>query len=213
MRTERILPPGIADDSSKAYAGLVDRLDCLDVSVTLVDLIDRVDASALPSLLTQFHVDFVRPGSREATLRRKILGSVAWHRRKGTPAAVAAIVEEMTGICPLVRERRYFVLGVSILGDEINRPPFPGFQVGIGLLGIDGLGVPDRWFEADVILASGQAKALGVTSADAQTPAAAVAPARTWLTVRFAPFVLGDAAYGRLGLDPLADKSAPLDIN
>jgi len=201
MQTERILPPGIIDDSSLAYAALVDRFDALDPSVTLVDLIDRVDASALPSLLAQFHVDFVRPGSGERALREKVAGSVAWHRRKGTPDAVAGLVEEMTGLRPAIWERRYFALGVSGLGGAVHAPPRPGFLAGLSRLGVAGLGMPDLWFVADVVFSGKEARAAGVTAGDVEPLAAAVRPARTWTTVRFWPFVLGDGVYGRLGLD------------
>ena len=206
MWTERILPPGIVDVSSRAYAGLVDRFDELDPSVTLVDLIDLVDVSALPTLLAQFHVDFVRPGSSEVALRGKIKGSVAWHRRKGTPEAVAGLVEEMLDIRPAVRERRYFVLGVSGLGDQINRPPFPGFQVGRSRLGVDGLGIPDRWFVADILLESGAAGALGVRAADVDPLVRSAAPARTWAVTRFGPLLAGDPEYGRLGIDVFSGR-------
>jgi len=202
MRTEPLLPPGIRDDAARAHASLVDRFDALDPAVTLVDLIDRVDASALPSLLAQFHVDFVKPGEGEARHRARIKDSVAWHSRKGTPDAVADLIWEMLEIRPQVREpRRYFVLGASALGDTVSGPPWPGFQAGISRLGVTGLGMPRLWFLADVILPGNEAKARAVTQAELVPLIRAVKPARAWVTARFTPLLLGDPDYGRLGVD------------
>ena len=202
MRTEYLLPPGIVDVSTKAYATLEDRIDYLDPSVVLTGLIDRVDATALPALLAQFHVDFTRPGISEDEMREKIKGSVDWHRHKGTPDAVAGIVADITGITPTIKERKYFLLGHSALCiDEISKPASPGFRVGLAQLGIHGLGLPDKWFSADVILDSHQAGQSQVKSADVDPLVMAVKPARTWHTTRFAPTLLGHPDYGRLGID------------
>ncbi len=202
MRTEELLPEGILDDSTRAYASLVDRFDYLDPSVVLVDLLDRVDASALPTLLAQFHVDFVRPGAGEEDQRELVKTSVDWHRRKGTPDAVAGLVADITGVAPRVKERRYFILGQSALNlDEISKPPRPGFRVGQSQLGVHGLGMPDMWFTADVVLDSGQAAGAEVSAAAVDPLVAAVKPARTWATVRFSPMRLGHADYCRLGVD------------
>jgi hypothetical protein len=190
------------DDSSRAYAGLVDRFDYLDPSVALVNLIDRVDASALPALLAQFHVDFFPVDGGEELMREKIKGSVDWHRRKGTPDAVAELIQEMTGLVPTVKERKYFVIGQSALDlDEISKPPAPGFQIGLSQLDIHGLGLPDKWHLADVVLSSSHAQAQGVTATDVDPLVQAVKPVRTWHTTRFSPMLLGHADYGRLCID------------
>jgi hypothetical protein len=202
MRTSDLIPPGIAEVRSQAYAALVDRFNYLDPTVVLTGLVDRVSASALPVLLAQWHVDFVKAGGDEGYLRDKIKGSVDWHRRKGTPDAVAGLVSEITGITPTIKERRYFLMGQSALGmDEISKPPNPGFRVGLAQLGIHGLGMPDKWFLTDVILDSRQAGQSQVKAADVDPLVAAVKPTRTWHTTRFAPTLLGHPDYGRLGID------------
>lgn len=201
MLTEDLLPPGIADESGKALAAIVDGIELLDVSLPLVNLVDRVSQNILPHLLDQFHVDFIRPDASEEERREKVKNSVDWHRRKGTPAHLEELIREMTGLTAQIREKKYFLLGRTGLGQPLAQPPRPGFRLGSSKLGKDGLGMPDRWFEFDVRLDSRSARASGLASRDVDALAMAVKPARCRHVARFGPILLGHPQYSRLGVD------------
>ncbi|WP_027190077.1 phage tail protein [Fundidesulfovibrio putealis] len=201
MLTEDLLPPGIADESGKALAAIVDGIELLDLSVPLVNLVDRAAPDILPHLLDQFHVDFIRPDASEEDRREKVKNSVDWHRRKGTPAHLEALVREMTGLTSRIREKKYFLLGRTGLGQPLAQPPRSGFRLGSSKLGRDGLGMPDRWFEFDINLDSRQARESAVAARDVDALATAVKPARCRHVTRFGPILLGHPQYARLGVD------------
>lgn len=94
---DELLQPSLQGDSRmENLARLIARLSALPVSVPIVNLFDRVDASALPSLGEQFHIMGVEgwnlAGSE--TARRALLKrAIELHRHKGTPWAVRTALE------------------------------------------------------------------------------------------------------------------------
>jgi phage tail P2-like protein len=91
-----LLPaPLAADPSLQAIEALAARLSDLDVSAVLTNLVDHVDASALPHLAWQFSL-FDEPAwslaESDDQRRALIKGSIELHRRKGTPWAVRQMI-------------------------------------------------------------------------------------------------------------------------
>lgn len=86
-----LIPASIKDVSTEAYNEMLEKLSDLDLSSLLVYVIDRVDASALPALIDQFHVSGVEGATlaeTDANRRELVKNSIAIHRGKGTPGAV-----------------------------------------------------------------------------------------------------------------------------
>jgi hypothetical protein len=205
MAERRIIPPGIRDAVAVAYADLLGRYDAMDRSAVIPLLVDRVTATAIPVLLEQFHVDFCRPDATETQRRQLVKRSIPWHRVKGTPGALRELVEYWYGITPTIRERTYFLLGSSRLGQEgLGVAPSTPFCLGLAKAGARlSLPRPGK-FHFDVIIAHADAVAASVVRADVAAMATAMMPARSRATVRFRGFRLGDATYSQLGRDLLA---------
>jgi len=206
MAERRIIPPGIADDVATAYADLLGRLDVIDRAAVIPLLIDRVTATALPHLLEQFHVDFMRPDASEAQRRALVKNSIPWHRTKGTPGALRELLETWYGVPPRIRERRYFLLGGSKLGrDGLGNAPTRPFLLGSARLDTSPLSLPKTCiFDFDVQIEHNDAVARAVNRADVAAMATAMMPARCRRAVRFRGFRCGDATYSQLGRDLLA---------
>lgn len=90
--TAEILPPSIRDARSLALAGLVDRLDQVDLTKLLVWRFAETEASALPHLAAGFDAPMMsRRPLTVAELRARVAGSVELHRLYGTPAGLKAL--------------------------------------------------------------------------------------------------------------------------
>lgn len=81
-------------------ARLTARLSALPIETPLVNLVDIVTASALPSLGRQFHImgdegwNYART---EAERRALLKNAIEMHRRKGTPWAVRTAIDTALG--------------------------------------------------------------------------------------------------------------------
>ncbi|HEY0155444.1 MAG TPA: phage tail protein [Longimicrobium sp.] len=87
----RLLPPGIADDRSRAFLGLIERVGDVDLSPLLVNRVDSVPAEALYALAWQMGVTGLAGwdlANTEAD-RRELLGrAIELQRHRGTPWAI-----------------------------------------------------------------------------------------------------------------------------
>jgi len=209
MAERRIIPPGIQDAVATAYADLLGRFDVMDRAAVIPLLVERVTSTALPHLLEQMHVDFMRPDASSAVRRQAIKASIPWHRTKGTPGALVELVQLMAGVTPSIRERTYFLLGGRFGGSRLGRDslcavPAAPFCLGLAKLG-SRLNLPrTSKYHFDIVIEHAAAVAASVVRADVAAMATAMMPARCRRIVRFRGFRLGDA-YSQLGRDLLAN--------
>ncbi len=90
--TADILPPSIRDERSLALAGLVDRLDLVDMTKLLVWRFAETEATALPHLAAGFDTPLMaRRPLTTAELRGRVASSTELHRLYGTPAGLRAL--------------------------------------------------------------------------------------------------------------------------
>lgn len=93
-----ILPPNLLEDKkiNAAARALDDELQKITAATRKALLLPRLDElseEVIDLLAWQWHVDFYEPiGMDIETKRRLIKNSIAWHRIKGTPAAVEQVV-------------------------------------------------------------------------------------------------------------------------
>ncbi|EFC55316.1 TPA: phage tail protein I [Enterobacter cancerogenus] len=92
------LPPPLASDERFSILADIaaERFARIDLTTLLVNLIDLVDASALPSLAEQFHVQGLEGWSfccNEQEKRELIKQAIELHKYKGTPWAVRRVLE------------------------------------------------------------------------------------------------------------------------
>lgn len=89
-------PPLASDERFTRLANLAaERFAQLDLTVLLIDLVDLVDASALPSLAEQFHVQGLEGwlfAQDERQKRKLIKQAIELHRYRGTPWAVRQVL-------------------------------------------------------------------------------------------------------------------------
>ena len=203
MLDQRLLPPGVADVNGKAVNGLLERYSLLDKAVVLTQLIDRVKAQALPHLLEERHVDFVRPDTPQDVQRALIRNSFVWHKAKGTPGALSEVVQTVCAANPQILEKCYFLLGHSQLGDSLAAAEPSMFILGYSQLGQSSLPRPRLGaFDFDLCLSSAQAETLDILREDLSGICQVMRPARTRAWVRFRGFRLG-SSYSLLGIDYL----------
>ncbi|ASG90107.1 phage tail protein I [Salmonella enterica subsp. salamae] len=93
-----LLPPPLASDERFSILANIaaERFAQLDMTTLLVYLVDVVDASALPSLAEQFHVQGLEGwlfASNEQEKRELIKQAIELHKYKGTPWAVRRVLE------------------------------------------------------------------------------------------------------------------------
>ncbi|WP_194207255.1 phage tail protein I [Superficieibacter sp. 1612_C1] len=93
-----LLPPPLASDERFSILANIaaERFARLDLTALLVYLVDLVDASALPSLAEQFHVQGLEGwlfASDEQEKRELIKQAIELHKYKGTPWAVRRVLE------------------------------------------------------------------------------------------------------------------------
>lgn len=115
-----LLPPSIRDERSLALAGLVDRLDDVDLTRLLVWRFAEVEASALPHLAAGFDAPLItrRPLTTEE-LRGRVAGATELHRLYGTPAGLCALARLVGAEVVAIEEapRKQF-LGAGPTADE-----------------------------------------------------------------------------------------------
>ncbi|ECI0413801.1 phage tail protein I [Salmonella enterica subsp. salamae] len=93
-----LLPPPLASDERFSILANIaaERFAQLDMTTLLVYLVDIVDASALPSLAEQFHVQGLEGwlfASNEQEKRELIKQAIELHKYKGTVWAVRRVLE------------------------------------------------------------------------------------------------------------------------
>lgn len=93
-----LLPPPLASDERFSILANIaaERFAQLDMTTLLVYLVDVVDASALPSLAEQFHVQGLEGwlfASDEQEKRELIKQAIELHKYKGTVWAVRRVLE------------------------------------------------------------------------------------------------------------------------
>ena len=98
-----ILPPNLLEDAQiyAAAKSLDDELQRVTTAcreVLHLPRLDELPEAVLDLLAWQWHVDFYEPlGLDIATKRRLVKESIAWHRTKGTPAAVEKMIKATWG--------------------------------------------------------------------------------------------------------------------
>jgi phage tail P2-like protein len=97
IRLIDILPPNIAQDPKVAAAAAA--LDAELKAVTqavdqclFISRLDNLSGPVLDLLARQYHVDFYEPDLPLEQKRSLVKGSLDWHKRKGTPAAVEELI-------------------------------------------------------------------------------------------------------------------------
>lgn len=96
MADKRLIPPGIRDANTEALNELIDRYGNIDLVSVLVNIIDLVDASALPHLAEQFHITGDEGwllASNEIEQRDLIKNAIILHKHKGTKYAIERVCE------------------------------------------------------------------------------------------------------------------------
>ncbi|EJV7866277.1 phage tail protein I [Salmonella enterica] len=93
-----LLPPPLASDERFSILANIaaERFAQIDLTALLVYLVDIVDASALPSLAGQFHVQGLESwlfAANEQEKRELIKQAIELHKYKGTPWAVRRVLE------------------------------------------------------------------------------------------------------------------------
>ncbi|EHQ9703759.1 phage tail protein I [Salmonella enterica] len=93
-----LLPPPLASDERFSILANIaaERFAQIDLTALLVYLVDIVDASALPSLAGQFHVQGLEDwlfAANEQEKRELIKQAIELHKYKGTPWAVRRVLE------------------------------------------------------------------------------------------------------------------------
>ena len=93
-----ILPDSILQDEQVAAAAKALDTELQKVTAATIEALhlprlDELPETVLDLLAWQWHVDFYEPLGMDVETKRKLIKqSIAWHRMKGTPAAVEAVV-------------------------------------------------------------------------------------------------------------------------
>ena len=93
-----ILPPNLLTDkqiyaAARALDDELQKITAATKEALLLPRLDELPEEVIDLLAWQWHVDFYEPvGMNIDTKRRLIKNSIAWHRIKGTPAAVEQVV-------------------------------------------------------------------------------------------------------------------------
>lgn len=97
-----ILPPNLAEDETIRNMALaidteMQRTTEMSRNVLLLARIDELDDATIDLLAKQFKVDFYDVDTPLERKRELVRTSIAWHRKKGTPAAVQQVVDTLIG--------------------------------------------------------------------------------------------------------------------
>ena len=93
-----LLPASISGDANviaaaSAIDGELQKVTALSPEAVLIARIDVLPEKVLDLLAWQWHVDFYEPVGFSIEKKRAVIkNSIAWHRKKGTPWAVAQVV-------------------------------------------------------------------------------------------------------------------------
>ncbi|WII39203.1 phage tail protein I [Paenibacillus thiaminolyticus] len=112
IRLLDLIPPNLREDENvRAAAEAIDSelhaVTELMPSVAILHHIDTLDEEWVDELAWQFHVDFYDPNLPIEQKRELVKNSLAWHRRKGTPSAVAELITTIFGSGQVVEWYEY----------------------------------------------------------------------------------------------------------
>lgn len=105
-----IMPENLlADKNIRNIANVIDKtlkVVCPKTATpAIISRIDELDSDVIDSLAWQYNVDFYEPvGMKISTKRKLVRESIAWHRMKGTPAAVEKLLSSSFGQSAKVTE-------------------------------------------------------------------------------------------------------------
>ena len=105
-----IMPENLlADKNIRNIANVIDKtlkgIYPKTATPAIISRIDQLDSDAIDSLAWQYNVDFYEPvGMNISTKRKLVRESIAWHRMKGTPAAVERLLSSSFGQSAKVSE-------------------------------------------------------------------------------------------------------------
>lgn len=95
VELKRLIPPSIADKNVKAICDAIDvKLRELSNAASLVMILPRLNElpeEIIDELAWQYHVDFYDYSANLEKKRSLVRQAIAWHKRKGTPAAVEEV--------------------------------------------------------------------------------------------------------------------------
>lgn len=96
LNLKELLPSSIANDETirNICDAIAEKLQMIDEKSELVLLLPRLDQlpeTLVDELAWQYHVDFYDYAADVVTKRALVRKAIAWHRRKGTPAAVEEV--------------------------------------------------------------------------------------------------------------------------
>ncbi|BFH15905.1 phage tail protein I [Paenibacillus melissococcoides] len=102
IRLIDLIPPNLREDENvRAAAEAIDSelhaVTELMPNVAILHHIDTLDEEWVDELAWQFHVDFYDSSLPLEQKRELVKNSLAWHRRKGTPSAVAELITTIFG--------------------------------------------------------------------------------------------------------------------
>lgn len=113
IRLQALLPASVREDekvkaAARALDGPLQFTAAAVQNCLLLPRLEELPEAVLDLLAWQWHVDFYEPLGLTADRKRALIRqSIAWHRQKGTPAAVRAVVEAAYGNCALFEWYEY----------------------------------------------------------------------------------------------------------
>ncbi|VYU52380.1 phage tail protein I [Metakosakonia massiliensis] len=129
------LPPPLARDERFSLLANIaaERFAQMDLTALLIYLVDLVDASALPSLAEQFHVQGLEGwlfARNEKEKRELIKQAIELHKYKGTPWAVRRVLEILSLPGTIAEWFEYggkayfFKIEIELINNGIDEPLF-----------------------------------------------------------------------------------------
>ncbi|MCY7485822.1 phage tail protein I [Paenibacillus alvei] len=102
IRLIDLVPPNLQEDenvcaAAEAIDAELQQLTESMPSVAILHHIDQLDEQWVDELAWQFHVDFYDSSLPIEQKRELVKNSLAWHKRKGTPSAVAELITTIFG--------------------------------------------------------------------------------------------------------------------
>lgn len=102
IRLIDLIPPNLHEDENvRAAAEAIDaelqQVTEIMPSVAILHHIDQLSEQWVDELAYQFHVDFYDSNLPIEQKRQLVKNSLAWHKRKGTPSAVAELISTIFG--------------------------------------------------------------------------------------------------------------------
>ncbi|MEW9106335.1 phage tail protein I [Paenibacillus sp.] len=102
IRLIDLIPPNFHEDENvRAAAAAIDaefqQVTEIMPVLAILHNIDKLDGQWVDELAYQYHVDFYNPTLPIEQKRELVKNSLAWHKRKGTPSAVAELITTIFG--------------------------------------------------------------------------------------------------------------------